>query len=83
MTPREYVGNEFHNVPVVHPNHEMDARPAFITWGYKKAYPDARPLVAYPFFNHTLDYMENITGNPWPDAGATLISSYLAGCGSD
>lgn len=30
MTPREYVGNEFHNVPVVHPNHEMDARPAFM-----------------------------------------------------
>lgn len=28
--PTEYIGNELHNVPVVHPNREMDERPAFL-----------------------------------------------------
>ena len=28
--PIEYIGNELHNVPLIHPNAEMDSRPAHL-----------------------------------------------------
>lgn len=83
MIPREYIGNELYNIlvathgvdcnccdpdPTPHPNHEMDARPAWITvavgWG--------RRLTVCRF-----------GPTQYGDPKCPDLFGYPAGCGSD